>query len=342
LALNGELIRVFIFYYFNLLMMNSLFYTILIIFISWPIVLPILLLSIYWFLKNKQASKKNADNFFKNFHIGGHRGSPTMEPENTIASMIQARKEGADLVEFDVSLTKDGIAVILHDDTLDRTTNLKGPIRDFLYKDLETVDCSANFKNVRESGAEILSMPTLVELVKWAKDHNMKMLFDLKDADGCFLLKLVQLFDEFDLYDSSIVCSFFPIIVYKVKRLNPKILTGLTWRRWFISYIDHEGRNPRFTGYRYYLALILDILNVWSIKSWLPSFLGVEMVLTERSEISSMFIHQQRQSDRVVCAWTVNDINEMVWMRKTLEIPVLTDMPFLVKQIKPVIAGEGF
>jgi len=159
--------------------------TILLIFIGWPIILPILLFVGYWLLKNKPISKKHAERFFHNFHIGGHRGSPTMEPENTIASMIQAKKEGADLIEFDVSLTKDGIAVILHDDTLDRTTNLTGPIRDFFYKDLETVDCAANFKKACGS-TTVLPLPTLVELVKWAKEHNMKMLFDIKDADECF------------------------------------------------------------------------------------------------------------------------------------------------------------
>jgi len=321
--------------------MDGLPSTILLIFIGWPIILPVLFFVGYWLLKNKPISKKHAERFFHNFHIGGHRGSPTMEPENTIASMIQAKKEGADLIEFDVSLTKDGIAVILHDDTLDRTTNLTGPIRDFFYKDLGTVDCAANFKKARGS-TTILPLPTLVELVKWAKEHNMKMLFDIKDADECFLSKLVKLFDEHDLYDSSIVCSFFPRIVYKVKRLNPRILTGYTWRRWFITYIDHEGRKPRFNGYKHYIALVVDTLNVWSIKSWLPSFLGVEMVLTERSEISSMFVHQQRHHGREVCAWTVNDINEMVWMRKTLEIPVLTDMPFLVNQIHPVPPSQGF
>jgi len=321
----------------------SLESTFLFIFISWPIVLPIILFIGYLLLKNRSTSKKHAEKFFRSFYIGGHRGSPTMEPENTIASMIQAAKEGADLIEFDVSLTRDGIAVILHDDTLDRTTNLTGPIRDFFYKDLETVDCAANFKRTRNSGdGTILPMPTLIELIKWAKEHQMKMLFDIKDADEHLLLNLVKLFDEYDLYDTSIVCSFFHIITYKVKRLNPKILTGLTWRRWFITYTDHEGRDARFSGYKHYLALAIDTLNVWSIKSWLPSFLGVEMVLTERGEISAMFVHQQRQRGREVCAWTVNDINEMVWMKKTLEIPVLTDLPFLMNQIKKVPPGEGF
>lgn len=71
-----------------------------------------------------------------------------MQPENTIASMQQAKHEGAELIEFDVSLTKDGIAVLLHDDTLDRTTNMTGAIRDFLFKELESCNCAAKFKPI--------------------------------------------------------------------------------------------------------------------------------------------------------------------------------------------------
>jgi glycerophosphoryl diester phosphodiesterase len=62
--------------------------------------------------------------------------------------MRQAKQEGAELIEFDVSLTKDGVAVILHDDTLDRTTNMTGQIRDFLFTDLKDCNCAAKFKPI--------------------------------------------------------------------------------------------------------------------------------------------------------------------------------------------------
>lgn len=58
---------------------------------------------------------------------------------------FKAKVEGAQLVEFDVSLTKDGVAVLLHDDTLDRTTNLSGPINAILYKDLKNCNCASKF-----------------------------------------------------------------------------------------------------------------------------------------------------------------------------------------------------
>lgn len=60
--------------------------------------------------------------------------------------MLQAKCEGADLIEFDISLTKDGVAVILHDDTLERTTNMCGAIRNTKFEQLKDCDCAARFK----------------------------------------------------------------------------------------------------------------------------------------------------------------------------------------------------
>uniref|UniRef100_A0A7E4V7N3 GP-PDE domain-containing protein n=1 Tax=Panagrellus redivivus TaxID=6233 RepID=A0A7E4V7N3_PANRE len=311
--------------------------------IKWPVVLPLAASVLYILFKNAPAAPESVQNFFKDFNVGGHRGSPLRQPENTMASMDQAKAEGADLIEFDVALTKDGVAVILHDDTLDRTTNLTGPIRQYLHKDLTSVNCAAKFTPLAINGPSTpvtnASMPTLEEIVIWAKKNNMKMLFDVKDSDAILVDQLNKLFDQYKLHADGIVCSFFPIVIYRIKKLCPQILTGLTWRRWFYSHTDLESRIPRFSGPAHYLAVALDVLNVWGIKSWLPGFLGADMVLTERSEISQVFIDQQRAYDRRVCAWTVNDLNELNWMRQTLNIPVLTDKPFLIEQIgKPIKA----
>lgn len=320
---------------------DSFFFGLVATIFNWPVIVPLLASVLYIIFKNNPAHPLTVAQFFKTFSIGGHRGSPVRQPENTIASMDQAKKEGADLIEFDVSLTKDGIAVILHDDTLDRTTNLTGPVRHYLFKDLSTVNCAAKFAPTEliannDSGniaATQASMPTLEEMVQWAKENNMKMLFDVKDSDAILVEQLNKLFDQYDLYHNGIVCSFFPIVVYRIKKLCPRILTGLTWRRWFYSFADLASTVPRFSGPAHYLAVVLDVLNVWSIKTWLPSFLGADMVLTERADISETFVQQQRANGRWVCAWTVNDINEMNWMRQTLSIPVLTDKPFLIDQL---------
>ncbi|KAI6181611.1 Glycerophosphodiester phosphodiesterase 1 [Aphelenchoides besseyi] len=325
------------------------FSALLLVFLKWPILLPIMIVSMYYLLRNRRFTQETADRFFSQFKIGGHRGSPQVQPENTIASMEQAKREGADLIEFDVSLTKDGIAVILHDDTLDRTTNMTGAVRDFLFKDLSSCNCAAKFKpialevnnNIHEPAIAaptnnepvILPMPTLEELVQWAKKHEMRMLFDVKDADKSLVLTLEHLFEKYDIYERGIVCSFFPTVVYWLKRHQPKILTGLTWRRWFFSYADLDATVPRFKGARLLLATAIDVLYHLSVQSWLPSFLAVDMILTERRDISSTFVKQQEAAKRRVCAWTVNDLRELQWMRNVLNIPVLTDIPALVSKI---------
>ncbi|KAI1715925.1 glycerophosphoryl diester phosphodiesterase family domain-containing protein [Ditylenchus destructor] len=315
------------------------FLTLFLVLSKWPVVLlpmAFLIIVAVFNLKNKPAHRKNFDKFFSNFHMGGHRGSPIKEPENTIRSMEQAKADGVDLVEFDVSLTKDGVAVLLHDDTLERTTNLAGPIRQVLYKDLQKCNCAAKFHSddSADGSTRILPLPTLDEMVRWAKANDQKMLFDVKDYDACLVAKLEQLFEEHDLYDVGIVCSFFPIVVWRLKHQNPRILTGLTWRTGFLTYQDIQHQTPRNTSiFLHYLALALDALYLWSVKSWLPSFLAADLVLTERSQISEQFVRQQECSGRKVCAWTVNDANEMDWLRNTLKIPFLTDKPHLATSL---------
>lgn len=289
--------------------------------------------ALYYAFKNRPANREDVDRFFQEFRVGGHRGSPLMAPENTIVSMKQAKAEGADLVEFDVSLTKDGVPVLLHDDTLDRTTNCTGLVREKLFADLRSnCNAAARFKSASPNSPDNVPLPTLEELVQWAKTSNVKLLFDIKDADEALVEQLGSLFNRYDLYDAGIVCSFFPRIVYKVKRRHPRIPTGITWRRWFATYQDLDGKCPRFNGLYHYLAMLVDIVHVWSIQTWLPSFLGADMILTERSEITAEFVERQRRSGRSVCAWTVNDLNEITYMRDQLRIPLLTDKPFLLQK----------
>ncbi|VDK51463.1 unnamed protein product [Cylicostephanus goldi] len=113
-----------------------------------PILIPALLAGgvVAAFLyKNKPCDPEDVRKFFEGFRIGGHRGAPTSFPENGMAGFNQAKVDGADLIEFDVALTKDGEAVLLHDDDLDRTTNLTGPIRDKTLAQLARANISAHF-----------------------------------------------------------------------------------------------------------------------------------------------------------------------------------------------------
>lgn len=91
--------------------------------------------------------------------ICAHRGASDSHPENTLSAFREAIRLGAHMIEFDVALTKDNKLVLMHDTTLDRTTNGKGPVSDFRLAELKQLD-AGSWKNARFKGEQV---PTLDE-----------------------------------------------------------------------------------------------------------------------------------------------------------------------------------
>lgn len=78
--------------------------------------------------------------------VWAHRGASGYAPENTLAAFQEAVDMGADGVELDIQLTKDGEMVVIHDETVDRTTNGKGWVKDYTFEDLRKLD--ATYQNL--------------------------------------------------------------------------------------------------------------------------------------------------------------------------------------------------
>lgn len=112
--------------------------------------------------------------------IIGHRGAKMTSPENTLAGIRQAKKEGADWVEFDVKLTSDGQAVLMHDETLDRTTDGKGAVRQMTLAELRKVDAGVRF-GPSWRGERI---PTLVEALALMAELDMGFNLEVKPCPG--------------------------------------------------------------------------------------------------------------------------------------------------------------
>src|SRR6185436_2948580 len=100
----------------------------------------------------------------------GHRGAMGHAPENTMTSFEEALSLGADMLEFDVRLSKDGIPMIVHDANLDRTSNKSLNVRDLESKDLLQLDAGSWF-DLRFAGERI---PKLATLLKWAQTKKTK------------------------------------------------------------------------------------------------------------------------------------------------------------------------
>src|SRR5919197_4354903 len=96
--------------------------------------------------------------------VVGHRGAMGYAPENTLASFELAVEQGADVVELDVHLSRDGQVVVIHDEQLDRTTDGRGLVGDRTLDELKRLDAGSWF-DPRFAGQRI---PTLHEVLAWA------------------------------------------------------------------------------------------------------------------------------------------------------------------------------
>src|SRR5260370_28010658 len=98
----------------------------------------------------------------------GHRGAMGHCPENTFVSFERALELGADLVELDVHLTRDGALAVIHDETVDRTTDGHGLLKDHTLSELKLLDAGAWFG----PGYAGQRISTLDEVLDWAHEHG--------------------------------------------------------------------------------------------------------------------------------------------------------------------------
>ncbi|WP_441248589.1 glycerophosphodiester phosphodiesterase [Kitasatospora sp. McL0602] len=106
--------------------------------------------------------------------IAGHRGSPSSAAENTMASFKAAVQEGADWLETDVLVTKDGVPVLFHDPTVDRVTNGKGRVQDFTYEELSKL-------RVTVGPGPSQPIPKLAELLDYLLGTRIRLLMEIKE-----------------------------------------------------------------------------------------------------------------------------------------------------------------
>ncbi|OGO90116.1 MAG: hypothetical protein A3F10_07090 [Coxiella sp. RIFCSPHIGHO2_12_FULL_42_15] len=108
-----------------------------------------------------------------------HRGAPKLAPENTLASLQAAKDHGAQWTEFDVTLSADDVALVFHDETLDRTTNGHGSITEKTFQELRQLDAgswfSPQFRHCK--------IPTLQEYIQFATQLNLAINMELKTIE---------------------------------------------------------------------------------------------------------------------------------------------------------------
>lgn len=225
-----------------------------------------------------------------------HRGSSKICPENTMAAFRKALEQGATGIETDVQLTKDGQMVLIHDETLDRTTSGTGWVKDYSLQELQVLDAGSKF----DAAFQGECIPTLDELLELVKDSGTIVNIELKN--GTILYegleqKVIERVRAFQMADRVVISSFNHYSLYLCKQIAPEIRTGILYM---------EGL---YEPWEYAATLQADALHAYHYA-----------VLPE-------FVQGAKALGKAYHPFTVNDIKEMQRLLEAGVDGIITDYP---------------
>ncbi|MBO8157062.1 MAG: glycerophosphodiester phosphodiesterase [Bacillaceae bacterium] len=192
--------------------------------------------------------------------IFAHRGSSATHPENTLSSFQAAHELGADGIELDVQLTNDHVPVVIHDLTVNRTTNGKGQVKDYTFSELQSLDAGSWFDS-KWKGERI---PSLEEVLDWMKDTSLLLNIELKDGFPRFpeLEKnVISLVRRFGIEDRVTLSSFNHYSLVEAKRLAPDMETAVLFMEGLYEPWDYARRIGASALHPYLPAAVPELIN---------------------------------------------------------------------------------
>ena len=214
-----------------------------------------------------------------------HRGDSAHRPENTLAAFASALEIGAAIAEFDVHLTRDGEVVVIHDATLDRTTNGHGAVRDLTLAEIRRV--SAGYPARFGSTHPGERVPTLGEVLGLLRERAQAMI-EIKpeavtdDAEGGIEAHVVEEVRKARMEKEVALISFDRRALMRCRTLAPEILRGHLF----------EGGKPG--------DMLAGAREV-----------GSELILPEKRLLSDDLRERAREAGVKVATWVVDDVEEM-------------------------------
>ncbi|SFC99888.1 glycerophosphodiester phosphodiesterase [Clostridium uliginosum] len=231
-----------------------------------------------------------------------HRGLSGLYPENTMLAFEKAIEVGCDGIEIDVQLTKDGYAVICHDEELNRTTTGKGFIKDHMLEELMQLDAGIKFGEKFKG----LRIPTFDEFLEYVSDKDLLINIEIKNSiiDYENIEKIIYaLISKHHIEDKVIISSFNHYSIRRCIRLARNIKTGLLYG------------DCIFEPYNYVQMVGANALH--------PEYNSVTKEIVERSHDNNLEVN----------IYTVNDEKDMKKMIDLGVDAIITNYPNLLKEL---------
>ena len=156
-----------------------------------------------------------------------HRGASGTAPEHTHPAFQRAIDMGVDMVELDVQLSRDEKIVVIHDDSVDRTTSGSGMVRNSTLAELKDLDAGSWF-SPQFAGERILTLQELLALVAGRVRLNVEIKAPPDDW-GVLVPALLDLLSEHGVTETTVISCFEPEALQAVRRFDPRIQVGLLW-----------------------------------------------------------------------------------------------------------------
>jgi len=207
--------------------------------------------------------------------IQAHRGASACRPENTLEAFAVAIEQGADGIELDVHLTKDGEIVVAHDARLERISNGTGYVNDHTLKELKSLEIS-DFP----SAIPPYRIPTLSEVFSLVKPSGLFVNVELKTTERLYPelpAKLLALAGEYAMGERVIYSSFNHYSLKEIKTRDPKARIGLLYELGMVDpwvYANYVGADAIHPHYLVIAALPETValchehgvkVNVWTV-----------------------------------------------------------------------------
>lgn len=237
--------------------------------------------------------------------VVAHRGFSAVTPENTLVAIRKAIEAGASGCEFDVYAAKDGPVVLMHDATVDRTTNGSGKVTELTVAELRQLD-AGSWKDPRYAGEPV---PTLEEALRALKGSGCRAVIEIK-MEG-ISQRVVETVRAAGMLDEAAVIAFSPTVVKEVRALEPRLPC---------AWLSGEKLKGSPTQRADWIASRARQCNT-------------NMVDLNYNMLSAEILSELKQRGLVVWTWTVNDPVIMEGLMRWGIQSITTDRPDLATDI---------
>ncbi|MFT3983869.1 MAG: glycerophosphodiester phosphodiesterase [Lachnospiraceae bacterium] len=241
--------------------------------------------------------------------VWAHRGASGYAPENTLKAFQKAVELGADGIELDVQMTKDGQLVVIHDETVERTSSSEGWVKDYLYEDLRKLDVNRNFPEYGRAG-----IPALEEVYRLLKPTGLQINTEIKTGIVFYEgieEKVLALAASLGMEDQIVYSSFNHRSVMRIRELDSHAKTAFLYEDGFLDMPEYASRH--------------------GVTALHPALYNLQY---------PGFLEECRRRAIKVRTWTVNEREHMELVCGYELEAMITNYPDIGKQISEQYAGR--